>query len=423
MVSQLIILVLVVFAGTVALVSLALCTFHTKNIVEQERVDMGVLKALGYTGSMISRAMMAPYTVVCAAASLLGLALSFASMLGSLVSMQSGFTYEPTVGIRAFGITLIVLVTVTLLFAWIGVHSVRALQPIDAIRGCAQSARRAMLALQDAPTAITLQQVGASASRNMLVGAIAMLMTLLISFSATLVYNSAVSVDALLGVAATSNGNSGEYRYEDVTNYDIGQTKHFDIDCGSIYSCMIRGYDGEQLRVRVVSDTVAEIARHFKVSIDDRPKRLDVTVNRGAGISETLAKDDVSVILWVPQRYITTMECAAKTFEAHVRGLACDGVELDVRTQRLTLDGVHAHVEIDCNLDMDITCVTLDGRVDVNQLSATSHITVPRDAPVAVQTRGLRTRTIIGPGVRVDEDSKNIIELNGVGSELIIEGR
>lgn len=233
----------------------------------------------------------------------------------------------------------------------------------------------------------------------------------------------AVSVDALLGVAATSNGDSGEYRYESVTNYDIGQTKHFDIDYGSIYSCMIRGYDGEQLRVRVVSNTVAEIARHFKVSIDDRPKRLDVTVNRGAGISETLAKDDVSVILWVPQRYITTMECAAKTFEAHVRGLACDGVELDVRTQRLTLDGVHGHVEIDCNLDMDITCITLDGRVDVNQLSATSHITVPRDAPVAVQTRGLRTRTIIGPGVRVDEDSKNIIELNGVGSELIIEGR
>lgn len=107
----------------------------------------------------------------------------------------------------------------------------------------------------------------------------------------------AASVDALLGVAATSNGDSGEYRYESVTNYDISQTKHFDIDCGSIYSCMIRGYDGEQLRVRVVSNTVAEVARHFKVSIDDRPKRLDVTVNRGAGISETLAKDDVSVIL------------------------------------------------------------------------------------------------------------------------------
>lgn len=242
MVSQLIILVLVVFAGAVAIVSLALCTFHTKNIVEQERVDMGVLKALGYTGSMISRAMMAPYTVVCAAASLLGLALSFAltSMLGSLVSMQSGFTYEPTADIRAFGITLIVLVAVTLLFAWMGVRSVRTLQPIDAIRGCGQSARRAMLALQDtpgnAPTAITLQQVGTSASRNMLVGAIAMLMTLLISFSATLVHNSAVKPDNLYNTLSgetpqitviSDAAHTGEVRHrieaipdvDDVINY------------------------------------------------------------------------------------------------------------------------------------------------------------------------------------------------------------
>ena len=29
---------------------------------------------------------------------------------------------------------------------------------------------------------------------------------------------------------------------------------HFDIDCGSIYACVIRGYDGEQLRVRVCGE-------------------------------------------------------------------------------------------------------------------------------------------------------------------------
>ena len=163
----------------------------------------------------------------------------------------------------------------------------------------------------------------------------------------------AVSVDALLGIAIDQAGGAGEYRYESVTNYDIGQAKHFDIDCGSLYACTVRGYDGEQLRVRVVSNTVATLARHFKVSIDDRPKRLDVVVNRGPGISETLAKDDVSVVLSVPLRYVTTMECAAKAYEVEVHGLDCAGVELDVRTQRLTLDDVHAHVEVNCNLDMD----------------------------------------------------------------------
>lgn len=233
-----------------------------------------------------------------------------------------------------------------------------------------------------------------------------------------------MSVDALLGVDDAHAGPArGEYRYESATNYDVDGGKHFDIDCGSIYACMIRGYDGEQLRVRVVSNTVANLARHFKISVDDRPKRLDVQVRRGTGISETLAKDDVTVIIWVPQRYVTTVECAAKAQEAHVRGLTCDGLELDVRTPRLSLDDVHAHVEVNCNLDMEIDCASIDGRVDVNQLSSTSRITVPKDVPIAVLTHGLRTRTIVGAGVRQDEDSPNIVELNGVASELIIEGR
>lgn len=231
----------------------------------------------------------------------------------------------------------------------------------------------------------------------------------------------AVSVDALLGVDDAHAGPArGEYRYESATNYDVDGGKHFDIDCGSVYACVIRGYDGEQLRVRVVSNTVGNLARHFKVSVDDRPKRLDVQVRRGTGISETLAKDDVTVIIWMPQRYVTTVECAAK---AHVRGLTCDGLELDVRTPRLSLDDVHAHVEVNCNLDMEIDCASIDGRIDVNQLSSTSRITVPKDVPIAVLTHGLRTRTIVGAGVRQDEDSPNIVELNGVASELIIKGR
>ena len=118
----------------------------------------------------------------------------------------------------------------------------------------------------------------------------------------------AVSVDALLGIDDAHAGPArGEYRYESATNYDVDGGKHFDIDCGSVYACAIRGYDGEQLRVRVVSNTVANLARHFKVSVDDRPKRLDVQVRRGPGISETLAKNDVTVVIWVPQRYVTTV--------------------------------------------------------------------------------------------------------------------
>ena len=210
MVSQLIILILVVFAALVAVISLALCTFHIRNIVETDRTDMGVLKALGYTGAMISRAMMAPYLLVCVGATVIGLALSTLATpaIGSLIALQAGFTFHAQADARAWLITIAALAGVTLLFAWIGVRSLRALQPIEAIRGTdARGRRHAMRALGRIPgnarTAVSLQQAAASPARNLLVGCMAFLMTLLVSFAATLTYNAAVTPDNLYNTLST----------------------------------------------------------------------------------------------------------------------------------------------------------------------------------------------------------------------------
>ncbi len=210
MVSRLIILILVVFAVLVTIVSLALCTFHIRNIVETDRTDMGVLKALGYTGTMISHAMMAPYLLVCVGATLAGLALSTLATpaIGSLIALQAGFTFHARADMRAWAITLAALAGVTLLFAWIGVRSLRALQPIEAIRGIsARSQRHTVRPLNRMPgnarTAISLQQAAASPSRNLLVGCMTFLMTLIVSFAATLTYNAAVTPDNLYNTLST----------------------------------------------------------------------------------------------------------------------------------------------------------------------------------------------------------------------------
>ncbi len=210
MVSRLIILILVVFAVLVTVVILALCTFHIRNIVETDRTDMGVLKALGYTGQMISHAMMAPYLLVCVGATVIGLALSTLATpaIGSLIALQAGFTFHAQADARAWLITIAALAGVTLLFAWIGVRSLRALQPIEAIRGIsARSQRHTVRPLNRMPgnvrTAISLQQAAASPSRNLLVGCMAFLMTLIVSFAAVLTYNAAVTPDNLYNTLST----------------------------------------------------------------------------------------------------------------------------------------------------------------------------------------------------------------------------
>lgn len=210
MVSRLIILILAVFAVLVTVVSLALCTFHIRNIVETDRTDMGVLKALGYTGQMISHAMMAPYLLVCVGATVIGLALSTLATpaIGSLIALQAGFTFHAQADARAWLITIAALAGVTLLFAWIGVRSLRALQPIEAIRGIsARSQRHTVRPLNRMPgnvrTAISLQQAAASPSRNLLVGCMAFLMTLIVSFAAVLTYNATVTPDNLYNTLST----------------------------------------------------------------------------------------------------------------------------------------------------------------------------------------------------------------------------
>lgn len=210
MVSRLIILILVVFAVLVTVVILALCTFHIRNIVETDRTDMGVLKALGYTGQMISHAMMAPYLLVCVGATVIGLALSTLATpaIGSLIALQAGFTFHAQADARAWLITIAALAGVTLLFAWIGVRSLRALQPIEAIRGIsARSQRHTVRPLNRMPgnvrTAISLQQAAASPSRNLLVGCMAFLMTLIVSFAAVLTYNATVTPGNLYNTLST----------------------------------------------------------------------------------------------------------------------------------------------------------------------------------------------------------------------------
>jgi len=143
-------------------------------------------------------------------ATLAGLALSTLATpaIGSLIALQAGFTFHAQADARAWLITIAALAGVTLLFAWIGVRSLRALQPIEAIRGIsARSQRHTVRPLNRMPgnarTAISLQQAAASPSRNLLVGCMLFLMTLIVSFAAVLTYNATVKPDNLYNTLST----------------------------------------------------------------------------------------------------------------------------------------------------------------------------------------------------------------------------
>lgn len=240
-----------------------------------------------------------------------------------------------------------------------------------------------------------------------------------------------ISIDDLLSNERGTK-KPAEYLFESITEYDINEPKRYDMKFGGAKRLVLSGYNGEKVRVRLASNTLSTLQNDFKVKIDDIKKRIDIDVNRRNGVSEATAKESVCIFVQIPTPYIGKIECAVNAETMEIYSLECDSIELDTKTQNLILENVIGTVEINCNLDMEITCRSLNGEIAINQVSATSKIHIPDDAAFTAVTKGIGTSISYEkdgkPADRFDTpDAENMIELNGIKSELLIctsrEGR
>lgn len=216
-----------------------------------------------------------------------------------------------------------------------------------------------------------------------------------------------------------------DYLFESVTEYDVCEPKRYDMKFGGAKQFILSGYEGEKIRVRLASNTLSTLQSDFKVKIDDIRKRIDVDVIRKSGVSEAAAKEAVSIFVQIPARYIGKVECAVIAEAVEIRSLECDSIELDIKTPSVILEDVVGTVEIDCNLDMDVVCHSLKGEIAINQVSATSKIHIPEGAAFTAVTKGIGTSISYEKDGKPAEafsvqDADNVIELNGMKSELVI---
>ena len=233
-----------------------------------------------------------------------------------------------------------------------------------------------------------------------------------------------ISIDELLS-NERGKKKPTDYLYESITEYDINEPKRYDMKFGGAKQFLLSGYEGEKIRVRLASNTLSTLQNDFKVKIDDIRKRIDVDVNRKNGVSEATAKEAVSIFVQIPSSYIGKIECAVNAETVKICSLECDSIELDIKTPNVILEDVVGTAEINCNLDMDVVCHSLKGEIAINQVSATSKIHIPENAVFTAVTKGIGTSiTYEKDGRQVERfdtpDAENIIELNGIKSELVI---
>lgn len=176
MVCTLLIILFLALAAIILAVSIFLSSFRIRSTIEDELAQMGILKAIGYTGNMIVRSVVWPYILAGIGSTVIGAALSYAALPGTaaVLAIQSGFTYTPVFDMAALLIVVTVPTSAIFIFAYMSAMKIHKLEPIDAIRGIAGKG---------------------NTGQNILLSALSIGIMVLLSFVGTLLYNVVVKPD------------------------------------------------------------------------------------------------------------------------------------------------------------------------------------------------------------------------------------
>lgn len=233
-----------------------------------------------------------------------------------------------------------------------------------------------------------------------------------------------VSLDELLAGKKEEKAQK-EFLYESITEYDIDSQKDYDIKLGGVAKVIVSGYGGEKINVRLASNTIPTIQNDFKVKIDDIKKRIDVDLSRFNGMTESNAKKGLYIFVLIPQKYVNKVDFTVNSKYLELVNLECQDFELNGKVSEIIVDGIVGVVELNCSMDMQINCKSIKGSIEINQISATSRINVPANMPFRVVKKGIATSITYEKNGKITEgfsnkDADNIIEFNGIKSELVI---
>lgn len=233
-----------------------------------------------------------------------------------------------------------------------------------------------------------------------------------------------LSLDELMGRDIEHETLAKDYLYESVTEYDIDGKKDFDISFMGANKLKLYAYEGEKVKVILLSDTIADIQNELKTKIDDIKRKIDIDIKRVGNLSETVAKNELTIKILIPQLYMGEVELNGNTNILELKNLELDNIEFSGKSKEITLENIKSHIEIDTNEDAKLYVKNVEGALDINQLSATSKLYIASTDEFGFVTKGVLNKVLCKQDMlnikEVSEEPKLVIELNGIKSELSI---
>lgn len=183
----------------------------------------------------------------------------------------------------------------------------------------------------------------------------------------------------------------------------IDHSKHYDIHVGKAGEINLLATDEERVKVEVSSTNT-------KVKFDDHYNRLDVFVK---------CKDsDATINIYVPKKYVDEFEIAAKIKNLNVRGFEFEKLEFDGALKNLNVEDTKGKIVLNASKsDIDIKYDRLEGGLEINSIHSTSRVALPYGAEYKAVVKGIKNQFV---DAESDEKSENYIEINGLGSKVIM---
>ncbi len=233
-----------------------------------------------------------------------------------------------------------------------------------------------------------------------------------------------LSLDELMGRDIEHETLAKDYLYESVTEYDIDGKKDFDISFMGANKLKLYAYEGEKVKVILLSDTISDIQNELKTKIDDIKRKIDIDIKRVGNLSETVAKNELTIKILIPQLYMGEVELNGNTNILELKNLELDNIEFSGKSKEIALENIKSHIEIDTNEDAKLYVKNVEGALDINQLSATSKLYIAPTDEFGFVTKGVLNKVLCKQDMlnikEVSEEPKLVIELNGIKSELSI---
>ena len=233
-----------------------------------------------------------------------------------------------------------------------------------------------------------------------------------------------LSLDELMGRDIEHETLAKDYLYESVTEYDIDGKKDFDISFMGANKLKLYAYEGEKVKVILLSDTIADIQNELKTKIDDIKRKIDIDIKRVGNLSETVAKNELTIKILIPQLYMGEVDLNGNTNILELKNLELDNIEFGGKSKEIALENIKSHIEIDTNEDAKLYVKNVEGALDINQLSATSKLYIASTDEFGFVTKGVLNKVLYKQDMlnikEVSEEPKLVIELNGIKSELSI---